>query len=138
MIIMMGLLFLIFPIEVMGENLEFDEDQEGSVYFYDTGSVKLSLGSVTVWITIYGPEKSGGRIIGSTKNMIPIDNDKLRDLAFAKQFVKINCNEEKYRFVTYRGYSKSGDILFKIDYPSDWDLIEPGTPEDRLKNILCK
>jgi heme/copper-type cytochrome/quinol oxidase subunit 3 len=49
MIIIMGLFFLIFQVEVMGENLGYNEDQEGSVYFYGTGSIKLSLGSVTVW-----------------------------------------------------------------------------------------
>jgi hypothetical protein len=75
--------------------------------------------------------------IGVTE-VVKTFGDKFNKLDNSKSLYEVNCVEKKYRILELVFYSKDGNVLDMISYPSEWKYNIRESVSDALDKAVCK
>jgi len=130
-VILMGLAIFSYS-EVWGSDwMEFAKNERTHCY-YDTKSISQpSKNIIKVGV------KFEYTNIGVTE-FVKTFGDKFNKLDNSKSLYEVNCVEKKYRILELVFYSKDGNVLNTISYPSEWKYNIRESVSDALDKAVCK
>ena len=83
---------------------------------------------------------------GTVKMLVLLDKKKAQETATGKKFMSVevrnefDCSAEKARMLYAYYYSDKntkGDVLLRIDEPSNWMQVTPNSRDQALWNVAC-
>ena len=126
------ILFLLASTEVWGADWRLLITQAKDAYYFDADSVQtLENRNIRVWGREVLSEDSKSKVL---KNF----GKAFQSLHSASVLFEINCREKMVRALGVEYYAADGFMIPSDSYEGGWEIILPGTPEDALRNKVCK
>jgi len=130
-VILIGL-FIFGDAEVRGEDWKEFAKNERAFCYYDAESISQPSKNIIKVEVKFEYTK-----IGITE-FVNTFGDKFNKLDNSKSLYEVNCLEKKYRILELVFYSKDGNVLDTISYPSEWKYNTRESVSDALDITVCK